>query len=705
MPHDFGGPVGKPSRRTVLYASALTAVTALTGACSSSTKSGEGGKPRPAGTSASTKGSERKPVPVPSKLRESPALAAQVKSGALPPLKQRIPEKPYVIPHRWCTEGKYGGTMYALTDASDSGIINEHLYGRSPLRWLNDGLDIGPGLIESWESDDDASTWTLHLRKGLKWSDGQPLTAGDALYWWKDMVVDEVHPALPPDSGRSGSGTAMNLTAPDDQTLVLTFDSPTPLTPALLANGVDTGDWFLPKHYLKQWHPRYNKAVTAKNWFEKHDQHLNWVIDPKCPTLTGWRTKTYSEGRRVVLERNPYYWCVDRSGAQLPYVDEMVFNVVQEPEVRKLQIQEGKLDYVHGAFVPIGLGDISGMKQTQNRHNMNVYLWDSGSGTGSVFFFNYDYPEPKMRELIRNPKFRQALSFAFDRSEAQKAVYFNTGEKTTGTYSPKAQEYQGEQGRKVYHQWRDAYVKHDPERAKRMLDELGAKMGSDGKRRMPGGEDDLVVRIDVPADVSAEHRKKNDLLKRDWEAVGVTVKINPMAPESFGDAWNNGRLMAQSSWEVGDGPDHITGPWWFVPIEPARWAPLHGQMWTLRGTGKEKQQLNVDPWKRTPPRVDAEPGSPIAKLWDGYAKAKGEVDGVARTKIVWDMIKIHIQDGPFFMGTVANYPQVTMSKRDLRNVPTREQLAQGGMVNTWAHPTPAVYDPEVYFWDDPAKHT
>ena len=371
----------------------------------------------------------------------------------------------------------------------------------------------------------------------------------------------------------------------------------------------------------------YNKSVTAKNWFDEHDQNLNWVTGPELPDADRVAYQAYYEGRQVVLERNPYYWCVDRSGAQLPYVDEFVFNVVQEPEVRKLQIQEGKLDYVHGAFVPIGLGDVSGMKQTQNRHNMNVYLWDSGSGTGSVFFFNYDYPEPKMRELIRNPKFRQALSFAFDRSEAQKAVYFNTGEKTTGTYSPKAQEYQGEQGKKVYHLGGTPMSAHDPNRRSGCWTSSAPRWARTESGKMPGGGDDLVVRIDVPADVSDEHRKKNDLLKRDWEAVGVTVKINPMAPESFGDAWNNGRLMAQSSWEVGDGPDHITGPWWFVPIEPARWAPLHGQMWTLRGTAKEKQQLNVDPWKRTPPRVDAEPGSPIARLWAGYAKAKGEVDG------------------------------------------------------------------------------
>ncbi|MEQ4206640.1 ABC transporter substrate-binding protein [Actinopolymorpha sp. B9G3] len=138
------------------------------------------------------------------------------------------------------------------------------MYGRSPLRWLNDGLDIGPGVVESWESNDDASEWTLHLREGLKWSDGEPVTAADALYWWEDMVLDEVHTAIPPDSGRSGSGKPMTLSAPDDTTLLLTFDSPTPLTPALLANGVNTVDWFVPKHYLGRFHPKYTRRSRTR---------------------------------------------------------------------------------------------------------------------------------------------------------------------------------------------------------------------------------------------------------------------------------------------------------------------------------------------------------------------------------------------------------------------------------------------------------
>jgi ABC-type transport system substrate-binding protein len=693
-------------RRSLLYLATVVAAGAQLAGCTT----GEGGKrsgsPEEGQAGKGGKGSETKPLPPPKTLGEAPSLAQQVKAGKLPPVKSRLPKNPYVVPHRWQGTGKYGGTVYLLTDASDADSLNEYMYGKSPLRWLNDGLDIGPGVVESWESNPDTTEWTLHIRQGLRWSDGEPLTSADALYWWEDMVLNEEHPALPGDAARSGTGAPMRLEAPDDHTLVLKFDNSTPLTPALLANGVNTADWFVPKHYLRQWHPKYNSEIKDKAWAETHEERTNWVRNPGCPTLTGWHTTKFSEGRTIEMERNPYYWCVDRDGNQLPYVDKLVFTVADDTEVAKLQVQDGKIDYVHGPFVPFGLADISPLRNSKAQHGLEMQLWDSGSGTASVFFLNYDYPDAGLRKLFREPKFRQALSHAFNRTEARKAIYFNTGELTTGTYSPKAIEYQvNAEGRQVYKRWRDAYVAYDPDKAKQLLDDLGVvDKDGDGKRELPDGGK-LVIRFDVPADYNLEHKQKNELLKRDWEAIGIAVTTNPIAPAGYEDQWQNGKLMTRTAWEVGDGPDHITGPWWFVPIEPNRWAPLHGRMWSLRGTKDEKAELDVDPWKRTPPRVEAEPGSPIAQLQKLYADAKTEVDALKRHQLVWEMIKIHIEHGPFFMGVVANYPQLTLHKAGLRNVPTRNQLALGGMVNTWAHPTPAVYDPEAYFWDDPEAHT
>jgi len=139
-----------------------------------------------------------------------------VKDGKLPALTERLPKNPYVVPHKWLKPGKYGGVMQFSNSWGGDGmgkIVHEGMYGHSPLRWLEDGLKIGPGLIEKWESNPDASQWTLYFREGLKWSDGQPWTVEDILYWWNDMVLnnDYAEENTPPDEARSGKGTLVKF--------------------------------------------------------------------------------------------------------------------------------------------------------------------------------------------------------------------------------------------------------------------------------------------------------------------------------------------------------------------------------------------------------------------------------------------------------------------------------------------------------------
>ncbi len=71
------------------------------------------------------------------------------------------------------------------------------------------------------------------------------------------------------------------------------------------------------------------------------------------------------------------------------------------------------------------------------------------------------------------------------------------------------------------------------------------------------------------------------------------------------------------------------------------------------------------------------------------------------------MIKIHVDQGPFFMGTVANYPRIILVKEGLMNLPTHDDLTAwglGGFVNPWIHPTPAVYEPGAWFFSNPDEH-
>ena len=731
---------GKIRRSDFLRLSAMAAVTATVAACggggqSGSPTTGASGAPSSAPTAAPAQPTAV-PTPAPqpttppqpsatsaaiakatevvsqtSQYKESPLLAQMVKDGKLPSVDKRLPDKPYVVPHAWLTTGKYGGWIQMATSAKDdkgtTQYIQESMYGHSLLRWLKDGLEIGPGLIESWSSNTDQSEWTLNFRKGLKWSDGKPWTTDDIMFWWEDEVQTPDLKEYPPDEAHSGKGTLMKLQKVDDTTLKMVFDAPAPLTVDRLAMWVKRGigpRWMDPKHYLQQFHPKYNPSVDKSKWVDDFIQKREFRLNPDCPTMTGWMLKSYTKGQNSVWTRNPFYWVVDKDGNQLPYVDGITMTNIQDPQVYRLQVTQGKVDYVHGGFSPLNLSDVSTLQQAQAKTGLEIRFWDGGDGTGSAWFFNYDYFEPKMRALIRNPKFRQALSLAVNRDQIQKSVYFGTGEMTTGTMSPKALEFHVKGGPEVYQSWRDSFIKYDPETAKKMLDEIGVKLVG-GKRTMPDGSP-LKITLDYHADQdpNGPHVRKDELIAKDWQAIGLDAKLNPVTPTSWDDMWAAGKILNRADWGVGDGPNCLVYPQWMVPIEPTRWAPLEGTFYEVLGTPKADQEQNVDPYQRQPPRMAPEKGGPIEKIWNLYNQTKLEPDVAKRTALVWEIIKIHATEGPFFSGTVANTPMVVLVRKGLMNVPKRDDLALHGFTGPWIIPSPAVYDPETYFWDNPDEH-
>jgi len=352
----------------------------------------------------------------------------------------------------------------------------------------------------------------------------------------------------------------------------------------------------------------------------------------------------------------------------------------------------------------LALTDVAEMTKVLPQIKGHITLWDNGDGGGTAIFFSYDYKDEKMRKLIREPKFRQALSLAQNRAEIQKSFYFGRGELTTGTLSTKAIEYNyNDAAKKVYASWRDSYIKFDPEQAKQILDSIGVKVGANGKRTFPDGSP-LVVEIDYKADTTKQTIAQDELLARHWQAIGLDAKLNPIPPSTWDTQWANGETMTNAHWGVGDGPNHLVYPQWLVPIEATRWAPLEGKMYELKGTKFEGTEKDVDPYKRQPPRMDPEPGGPVDQLWKIYDQTKVEPDPLKRMQMVWDMIKIHITYGPFIQGNVANAPAPIFIKNDLKNVPLREDLALHGFTAPWIHPTPAVYDPESWFWTNPDQH-
>ncbi|MBN1220698.1 MAG: hypothetical protein JXM69_17385, partial [Anaerolineae bacterium] len=204
-------------------------------------------------------------IAAPSAYSEAPMLADMVAAAELPPVDERLPEKPLVVPPV-DTIGQYGGTWHRAF----KGIKDFHALGRliydAVLRWPRDPKDpIGPGLADKWEWSDGGRTLTLYFREGLKWSDGEPFTVDDVIFWWEDIENDENITAAPHGEWIV-NGTPMELEKVDDTTIKLKFVAPNGLAESV-GLAFHGGQWplgferfgfFAPRHYLEQYHPKYN---------------------------------------------------------------------------------------------------------------------------------------------------------------------------------------------------------------------------------------------------------------------------------------------------------------------------------------------------------------------------------------------------------------------------------------------------------------
>lgn len=711
--------VKKISRREFLFTASVGAASVALAACGPkpteapmATEAPTKEAPKPTATTETVVKETPEPTgtPVPTlapetKFNEAPMLAAMVEAGELPSVDERLPENPLVLSPIHDI-GQYGGTLRSF-GSEWGGQWHESQYGHSALRWIDDGLGIAPGMVEAWESNADASEWTLYFRKGLKWSDGSPCTTADVMYWWDDLVNNLEHSDTPPDFGQAG-GEAATFTAVDDYTLKISYVAPSPLTEGRLAMWVNAGigpRWIAPAEYLKQFHPDYSDAVD----FETHDEKMLFRENPDCPTLTSWMCKSNDPGLSRLSVRNPYYYCVDTEGNQLPYIDYLSETVVPEKETQVLTILNGEIDFAGHIHHSARLGDLATLMDGADNANIKIELWDCGGGTGPCWFFNNDNPDDALRELHRTPKFKQAISHCIDRPTVQKIKYFGYGELTTGTHSPKCREFTfSEEGQALYREQRDAYVAYDIEMAKTMLDEMGmVDVDGDGWRERPDGEP-YELRVDYPADTSDIDVQVLELAKEGWDAAGLKTVLNPMAPGDFDTMWQAGQGNFRYPWGVGDGPNHLLYPSWLVPNEPARWSPLSGRRLMFVGTEKEDTELDKSPWDRDPPRFASTErdliGEPVWKLQEIYQQAVVQPDEIKRHHMVWDMIHIHIDDGPFFIGTVANEPLPIIISNDMINVPARDELALNGFICPWIIPSPAITNPETYAFKNPEEH-
>lgn len=636
-----------------------------------------------------------------SDTNEAPMLHEKVLAGELPPLDERIPAEPLVI-EPYSEIGQYGGTWHRFDTDSNSNHLAMAMYGYSPVHWRLDGLEKVPGLAKGWDSNEDKTEWTLTFREGTRWSDGEPFTVDDFLFWWNDMVLNADHPDVPPDYLISG-GESAQIDKVDDYTLRFTFAAPAPLFLDRLAmwpNGMvpDGEKLFVPEHYVSQFHPDYSDDYDT---FEEMDEKLDWRVNPEVPVLNPWMPVQYDPGTRMVLERNPYYYAVDTAGNQLPYIDRIDVTYVEDLEVAKLRVIAGEQEICGRPCRYQPLSELTVFRDAEATVGLKTDLWDAGGGAEFLVYPNWTHNDPQKRALYRDKNFRRALSHAIDREKIQKIVYFGTGELTTGTMSPKAIEFNADEtGQELYKQWRDLAVEFDLDLAASLLDEAGVvDADGDGTRDLPSG-DELTLRIDCDADglQNRANAQNVEIIQEGWEALGLNVQVNAVPSEQMGVLQDNSELDIRGCWGLGDGPNFLVFPNWVVPIDNNRWAPLYGAWYKVIGTDKEGTELDADPLDRNPPREEPDEGDPAWRLWELYDAARVEPDDQKRLELSQEIIRVHIEEGPFVIGTVANAPTLVSYLDTVGNVPTKEQLGAGGFTGPWIMVYFGIVYPEQFYF-------
>ncbi|MBV9323658.1 MAG: ABC transporter substrate-binding protein [Chloroflexi bacterium] len=606
------------------------------------------------------------PAMMPTKFNEAPMLAQLVQAGQLPPVDQRLPSDPMVLqPLR--DIGQYGGTWRrAFTGPADGENMNRIMSTDKLIFVDYTGVKIVPSLASAWNVSEDGKTITVTLRKGAKWSDGQPFNADDMVFWYQDLYSNkDLVPSGTPEFSVNGKpGTLEKI---DDYTAAFKFEDAYPLFVDMLSGFTTIGAGFslgstqngpfqggyAPAHYLKQFHPKYtqqaqlDQAVAAaglNTWVELIKLKQNYQLNPECPVMTPWRTVTPITTASWTLERNPYFWAVDTQGNQLPYIDKVSLTLVESLEVANLKAMAGELDE---QTRHMDLTKLPAFLDNQPKGDYTVRLDPQAETAQTSLQVNLSYrDDPEVAKWLTNKDFRRALSLGIDRDQLNEAFFLGTG--TPGSVAP-ASDAPDSPGP----EWRTMWSTHDPQKANAMLDQIGLdKKDSDGYRLRTDGQGRLRIQITTVAASMLPWGQQMEMITQQWKAIGIQGDIKDTERSlAVTTAQNNQHHIYV--WGAGT-EDLFLFPRHEMPVEPTEpfTGPLYAQWYATNGASGEKP-TDPDLLKALELLRSAAALQPDARL---------EVAKQIRQLIV---------DNQWVIGTVGMVPNVRIIRSNMKNEPER----------------------------------
>lgn len=666
------------SRRQFMQLSAVATASLAVAACA------PGAAPAPAAQEAAPAAPAAQeaaaPAAAPTKFNEAPMLSELVQAGSLPPVDERLPTNPLVMPVAEQT-GNYGGTMRRGFRGVSDRWGPTKVQDRS-MAWFDQDLNMQPRMVESWEANEDATQWTFHLREGLKWSDGTAFTT-EAVKYWYDYEVQNTD--LPAYSGQSNwktgaENTLLQLEVIDDYTFKFTFAEPNPLLLYKIAR--PTPACYSPGHYMKQFHIELAEDTAAleakakeagfETWAQYYEDRGYWYMNPERPSLSPWISKNPLSEEIFQMERNPYFFAVDADGNQLPYVDQVTHRLFDQPDVFNLWITNGEVDF---QARHVALSNFTLFKESEEAGDYRVLV---GTNANHIALqLNQTTKNPRLREFFQNRDVRVALSIAINREDINELVF--DGLMTPRQYSPLSSSPQ------YYEKLSNAHIEYDPEQANALLDGAGyTEKSADGFRVWTDGSgEEISFIIEGTADVGTPDEDAAQQVVKYLGEVGIKAAYKYFERSLYEEHYNANEIEA-AFWGGDRTVVPMAAPIIFIGTQPDRpW----GVAWSLwrnsNGENPNGEEPAADHY--------------ITKIWGLWDQISVEPDAAKRDELFTQILDIWAEELPM-IGILGEAPALIIAKNGIRNYlegqPIDDTTGDEHLLNT-----------ETYFWEDPENHT
>lgn len=470
------------------------------------------------------------------------------------------------------------------------GLTYEGLVTENPLTG-----EIEPALAQSWTISEDKLSIIFTLKKDLKWSDGQPLTVDDVVFSYNQLYLNEEIPSNARDSLRIGQSRALPIVEKVDN-LQVKFTISEPFAPFLESTGLS----ILPKHILEE-------KVTTKGKDGKPIFLSFWGVDTPPDQLIvngAYKLKNYATSQRIVFTKNPYYWQKDKQNNSLPYIEEVVWEIVESTDTSILQFRSGSLD-----SIAVSPEYFSLLKREENRGDFTIH--NGGAAYGITFMsFNLNQGSRNGKPLVDPIKskwfnkinFRKAIAYGINRERMINNIYRGLGEEQNSPISVQSPFY-------------DPTIigyNYEPELAKKILLQEGFKYNEEG---ILLDAENNQVRFTLLTNAGNRIRESlGSQIKQDLSLIGITVDFTPIAFNVLVD-----KLSNSLDWDA-----HIIG--FTGGNEPNGGANL----WFPDGN---LHLFNQKPQPGRPPIQGRKIADWEAKIGDLYIEGARELDLEKRKKI------------------------------------------------------------------------